>query len=618
MKPGKTGRTSEEPERGGSQEGPHLLSGLGFPYRSDRNTNKNKYIKTLKKRVNNNSIPKILYKIEPWWDFIPIIFIVFLIGILSLIVPDILDQFNSTQKTLITITFSAIIAISLILIGYRATRRMQYFYDLRALIREMRDNCKRMDNFPIKFKEAYGDCDNIEVNRWIEKKSSYTNWGDGNNFHLKYLPSQAYFNFINKGYINQQEKSLVFPSESIAHFYQFCIEFSVDLQKIENDIRELKANRSETIIQRKFSHFPTQTFHCPQEICHFLIENMYPFYARNNVLNTGILNEYEKTIISLEGHEWLLEDDELINTKNQFSDSLITRTSRWEQLKSDLTIINQSLNNKSNKWKVGICLLLFGLPALVILIQFLILNVIPPQYTVTHLVLNFSHPNATAIFGSNYIHDVWLPRHIVDNLIGYFVILYIIVIFYYIVIPIGQLHNVLRFNYSDSAFFGTIIILLLGLPFVVSGISIYFGRISSQTGNWGFSGIIYGFLAYLFFLILLTMYDFVLSKLAEKRGDIKFFNDKKSLEKPTTMSNALGLIFFNLIIVIIPIYWILSEIGDKKIGVFGHLAGFTFGLIIATLIMMICERTRLKTRIAISFVLFLILVIPSVFWLFFY
>jgi hypothetical protein len=170
----------------------------------------------------------------------------------------------------------------------------------------MEQNCKNMINFQVEFKEAYGDCDNLVLKKWVEKSSSYTNWGDGDNFHLKFLPSQAYFNFINKGYVNQKE-ILQFPSQPIAHFYQFCIEFSTGLQLLENDIRALKKGRKTAPIAIPLRRFPLKTFQCPQEICKFAIEEFYQFYAEENDFNDGIIGEYKNAIESLKQHEWLIQ-----------------------------------------------------------------------------------------------------------------------------------------------------------------------------------------------------------------------------------------------------------------------------------------------------------------------
>ena len=95
--------------------------------------------------------------------------------------------------------------------------------------------------------------------------------------------------------------------------------------------------------------------------------------------------------------------------------------SRWDLLKNDLIIVDQQLREKSCKWKVGSALLLVGLPICLVILQiFVRAGVIPPEYTISHLLLNFSQPNVSAMFATNYIHDVWLPEHVLGNSTSYF------------------------------------------------------------------------------------------------------------------------------------------------------------------------------------------------------
>lgn len=85
----------------------------------------------------------------------------------------------------------------------------------------------------------------------------------------------------------------------------------------------------------------------------------------------------------------------------------------WELLKDDLITVDQQLRAKSFKWKVGSLLLLVGLPFFLVIFQTLIrTEIIPADFTISYLWLNFSQPNVSAMFATNYIHDVWLPEHV--------------------------------------------------------------------------------------------------------------------------------------------------------------------------------------------------------------
>ena len=272
-------------------------------------------------------------------------------------------------------------------------------------------------------------------------------------------------------------------------------------------------------------------------------------------------------------------------------------------------------------WKVGSFLLLIGLPVILFVIQYAVITAtIPVDYTISNLFLNYSHPNATAMFATNYIHDVWNPGHVISNIASIYAIMFATFIVFFIVIPIFQMHNLLHFKYPDLSFFSTAAVLLFGLPFAVSGISIYFGRQLSQTGGWGFSGIVWGFYAYLFFLGLLIISDTILNRMIQRGtlshpdGEVNITNPVLT-DPPTTTGIALSLLFLNFVVVIFPIFTILAEIGSKKIGVFGHFAGFALGLFIAVLVMLIFERKTMRNRVMLSGVLLLVIAVPSVIWM---
>jgi len=271
------------------------------------------------------TIKKNLFYFEPFFTFIPLLVICF-IGLFSMLsFPDFLNENTTsvTQRTLLSSIISVSFAILLIYVGYVTNKRLHYFFAVRAILREMRVNHDQMKNFPKKFQEAYSTCEKIQLIRWIEKKASLTNWGDGDNFHLKYLSSQAYFDFINKGYINQTYFFFKFPSSSIAHFYQFGMEFSKGLQELENGLRSLELNRKTPPIIIDLKRFPDKKeFHTSHEICTFLTGRFYPFYAQKNDFNDGLLKEYEETIKSLEDHTWLICEEK----KMRFD---------WQNLKED-------------------------------------------------------------------------------------------------------------------------------------------------------------------------------------------------------------------------------------------------------------------------------------------
>ena len=286
-----------------------------------------------------------------------------------------------------------------------------------------------------------------------------------------------------------------------------------------------------------------------------------------------------------------------------------------ELVYTDLEHINQLFTNKSCSWKVGSCFLLIILPISLIIFQFLILYLIPRELTESQFFLNFTYPTLNGMFFSNYIHNVWSIQHLLDNYIGYIIFIWISFSVYFILIPILKKHNRLHFDYPDSSFFLTAIIFLLAFPFAESGISIYFGRLMGYPGKWGFSGVVWAFTAYFFFLLVLIMYDIILDRFSKNIGSRTEPLGEKSRN---TLETGIGLflILTTSIVIILPLYVILLDIGNEKINFIGHFAGFTFGLIISILSAIICQTPKIKQRIGLGLILISILIFATSLWYF--
>ena len=223
---------------------------------------------------------------------------------------------NPTKQILIAAIISTILALLISYFSIKADAQIQYFEDLESLLEEMQINYESICNFPKIVEERCVEWEKNGIWKWMPKESSYTNWGDGQNFHLKYCKSSAYFNFVNKGHI-MQNYNITIPTENIAHFYQFCIEFSIELQIIENHIRNpqqlvLASDNSTTTSSHTYTtDFPVnriegettqfnykirdKTLSSKREVCDFLKNEFYKSYAFKNDLNEGILDEYKNT-----------------------------------------------------------------------------------------------------------------------------------------------------------------------------------------------------------------------------------------------------------------------------------------------------------------------------------
>jgi hypothetical protein len=292
-------------------------------------------------------------------------------------------------------------------------------------------------------------------------------------------------------------------------------------------------------------------------------------------------------------------------------------------VKKDIREIFTSINNKSLYWKFGLVFLVIVFPLLLLVAQYLVLRTIPPQFTISYLVLNFSQPTVSGMFFSNYIHTVFTINHVLDNFNGYLLVISLLVLVYFFIIPLLKKRHVLLLNYPDIAFFATSAVFFLLFPFAGSGMSILFGRMLGQTGTWGFSGIVWAFLAYFYFLFLMLISDMMISHFNQGSDDtseeilesVTTGTQTKRSEKPTYTTLAGSLIFLTALFIILPMYTIFLDIGNKKINVFGHFSGFVLGFLISALVVLICERKDKRGKIVLVGLLGFIIGIPAVIWM---
>lgn len=183
------------------------------------------------------------------------------------------------------------VSILLFYFGIIEKERLQYLAGLNELISEMNYNYSQILEFPKNVEERYNKCKNGEEWEWLPKKASYTNWADGHNFSFKYFPTNAYFNFINNGYI-LNKKYWTIPAGNIALFYSLCIKFNIYTQKIEN-------------------------LHCKSidRLCTFIKSEDYQDYLYGNGLNKGLIGEYKMILETLKEYKDI--DKDLIEEYNK-------------------------------------------------------------------------------------------------------------------------------------------------------------------------------------------------------------------------------------------------------------------------------------------------------------
>ena len=170
----------------------------------------------------------------------------------------------------------SLISIILFYFGIIENERLQYSSVLNELISEMNYNYSKILEFPKNVKEKSNKLKNQGELVWLPKKESYTNWADGNNFYFKYLPTNAYFKFINNGHI-LDKKYLTIPTGNIAKFYDLCITFNNKIQSIENSDP-----------------------YSIDSLCAFIKDEHYHVYLYGNDLNKGLIGEYKIIVKNLE------------------------------------------------------------------------------------------------------------------------------------------------------------------------------------------------------------------------------------------------------------------------------------------------------------------------------
>jgi len=283
----------------------------------------------------------------------------------------------------------------------------------------------------------------------------------------------------------------------------------------------------------------------------------------------------------------------------------------------EITFVIGYLKDRKLLWKFLV--LLLGVPVILILLQYFFIWLINSQnydqFTWIFLRLDITNPTITAMFFSNYIHDPLSSQHLMENYLGYVSFMILNFICYFVITPIFKRRKKLHYEYPESAFFLTSIIFLLALPFAISGISILFGRLLGFEGVLGFSGVIWAFTAYLFFLIILLLFDLISPRIPEVEIQSNNSQSGPSVScNPTTHSAMM--IFFTSLVILLVVFGILADLGSHKINVFGHLAGFALGLMLSPLILVITQTTVRKQRLVLVGLCGLIILIPSISWLF--
>lgn len=276
--------------------------------------------------------------------------------------------------------------------------------------------------------------------------------------------------------------------------------------------------------------------------------------------------------------------------------------------------------SKSKFCFIGVMALIMVPPLVLALSQFLILYFIPQQFTLDYLHLDYYQPNISSMFFSAYIHNASSFDHLLGNYAGYVVVISLILVFFFVIIPLLKVHNKLSLSYSDRSLFLTAAVFFFILPFSLAGISIVLGKIIGQSGTWGFSGILWAFAAYFTFLMITMLYDATLTKsilnIKTKKESVEIPDEDEIQSSEKMNMRALLFMLISTFLIVAPVIVILLDIGNEKINVVAHLGGFILGLFVSIIIALICESRNKRVRAFFVVFLGLILLIPAISWIF--
>lgn len=187
-----------------------------------------------------------------------------------------LDDNHNFFELLMPVLASILTAILFVDYTYKRTIQLDYNEALYSLIKEIEDINKKMDYYffySLVCIKEWKIKNHIYIDTWFPKEPSYglsyglyqrthiPNWERLHGvpgFLLQYLPSKAYYNFMEKGhykYIRIQKRT--FPPSfqinnhriwNLMEMYDYCIEFSQRSQFVEQRIHDLFRSNDHDLI----------------------------------------------------------------------------------------------------------------------------------------------------------------------------------------------------------------------------------------------------------------------------------------------------------------------------------------------------------------------------------
>lgn len=233
-------------------------------------------------------------------------------------------------------------------------------------------------------------------------------------------------------------------------------------------------------------------------------------------------------------------------------------------------------------WSFLVCTVAIYL-ALVAFQAAILTLVIPQEFTMQYLYLNVNSPNLTSMFFNHFMHNPLSASHLADNIQVFIFLVVLIFVAGFILLPKSECF--LPTHFFPAIFF----IYLLGLPFAISGISIWAGRIFEKTYVSGFSGIIFAMLGLFFFLLFL------------------WFSCGILRNRPTNPLSPYVLLFSVFFVIAVAIAGIMLDLEDPGIGVFAHLGGFLLGLLSPAIVGIVLVSKSMKEKAGFTLLLVAVL-----------
>lgn len=216
---------------------------------------------------------------------------------------------------------------------------------------------------------------------------------------------------------------------------------------------------------------------------------------------------------------------------------------------------------------------------------------IPQEFTLQYIYLNVNSPNLSSMFFNHFMHNPLSISHMTDNIQAFIFLIVLVFIAGFIILPASGCP--LPKHFFPAIF----LVYLIGLPFAVSGISIWTGRIFQKTYVSGFSGFNFALLGLFFFMLFFWLYSGMLQN------------------RSTHPLSPFVLLFSVLFVISITVAAIMLDLKNPQVGVFAHLGGVLLGLLTPAMVGIILVSKRMKDKFGFALLLIAVLAVCAGFWI---